>query len=120
MAQTSLVQATFRISEADLEFMVLDKEDIPVDFQDYQVVREGVLDNQMMAEHGFAGSTPEKFSQAGRITGFMREFGPTSDMLIHDGFNFVGATVAHHVSIGSPLAQTIGITGRPIATTVHQ
>lgn len=95
MAQTSLVQATFRISESDLEFMVLDREDIPVDFQDYQVVREGILDNQMMAEHGFAGSTPEKFSRAGRITGFMREFGPTSDMLIHDGFNFVGATVAH-------------------------
>ena len=93
--QTSLVQATYRISEQDLEFMVLDRDDIPSDFERYQVIREGTLDNAMMAEHGFAGSTADKFRSAGRATGFMREFGPTSDMGVHDGLNFVGATVAH-------------------------
>ncbi len=93
--QTSLVQATYRISEHDLEFMVLDKDDIPSDFERYQVIREGILDNAMMAEHGFSGSTADKFESAGRATGFMREFGPTSDMGVHDGLNFVGATVAH-------------------------
>ncbi len=95
MAGTSLSQATYRISESDLEFMVLDKGDIPSAFSGYQVVREGVLDNEMMAEHGFSGSTPERFKKAGRINGFMREFGPTADMGVFDGFNFVGATVTH-------------------------
>ena len=32
---------------------------------------------------------------AGRVTGFMREFGPTSSMGTQDGFNFLVATVAH-------------------------
>lgn len=95
MAGTALSQATYRVSESDLEFMALDRDDIPSEFKDYQVVREGVLDNQMMAEHGFTSSTAERFQQAGRINGYMREFGPTADMPVFDGFNFVGATVAH-------------------------
>ena len=95
MAEASLVQATYRISESDLEFMVLDKDDLPPEFRGYQVVREGVLDNEMMAEHGFDGSTAGRFREAGRISGHMREFGPTAEMPIFDGFNFVGATVAH-------------------------
>lgn len=95
MAGTALSQATYRVSEGDLEFMALDRDDIPLEFKGYQVVREGVLDNQMMAEHGFAGSTPERFRLAGRINGYVREFGPTADMAVFDGFNFVGATVAH-------------------------
>ena len=95
MAGASLSQATYRVSEGDLEFMVLDKDDIPEDFQGYQVVREGVLDNEQLSEHGFTGSTAERFKQVGRINGFVREFGPTSNMQIYDGFNFVGATVSH-------------------------
>lgn len=95
MTGSSLSQATYRISESDLESMVLDKDDIPSEFKGYQVVREGVLDNEMMAEHGFVGSTAERFRNAGRLNGFMREFGPTADMGVYDGFNFVGATVAH-------------------------
>lgn len=95
MAGTALSQATYRVSEGDLEFMALDRDDIPLEFKGYQVVREGVLDNQAMAEHGFAGSTAERFRSAGRINGYMREFGPTADMAVFDGFNFVSATVAH-------------------------
>jgi hypothetical protein len=91
----SLSQATYQVAENDLEFMVLDKMDIPQEFRGYQVVREGVLSNEMMAEHGFAGSTAARFRTAGRINGYMRELGATSDMPIFDGFNFVGATVAH-------------------------
>jgi hypothetical protein len=91
----ALSRATFRIIESDLEFMVLDKGSMPPEFQGYQVVREGVLSNQMMAEHGFPGSTAERFRRSGRINGYMREFGPTANMSIFDGFNFVGATVAH-------------------------
>ena len=95
MSTLALNRATFRISETDLEFMVLDKESMPEQFRGYQVVREGVLDNQMMAEHGFEGSTAERFRDAGRIAGHMREFGPTSNMPVYDGFDFVGATVVH-------------------------
>ena len=91
----SLERATFHISEADLEFMVLDKGDLSPEFSGHQIVREGVLDNETMAEHGFANSTAARFRQAGRATGFMREFGPTSSMAAPDGFNFLAATVAH-------------------------
>ena len=91
----ALERATFALNDADLEFMVLGKGDLPSQFQAHQVVREGILDNEMMAETGFANSTAQRFRQAGRITGFMREFGPTSSMASPDGFNFLAATVAH-------------------------
>ena len=95
MTSAALERATYRISEQDLEYMVLDKADLPDEFQGYQQVRAGVLDNENMAAHGFSGSTADRFRGAGRITGFMREFGPTSDMNVFDGFNFVGSSVAH-------------------------
>ncbi len=91
----ALERATFGLSDADLEFMVLGKGELPSQFQGHQVVREGILDNEMMAESGFANSTAERFRQAGRITGFMKEFGPTSNMASSDGFDFLAATVAH-------------------------
>ncbi len=91
----AMERATFSVSDADLEFMVLGKGELPAQFQSYQVVREGILDNEMMAESGFANSTAQRFRQAGRITGFMKEFGPTSSMASPDGFNFLAATVAH-------------------------
>jgi hypothetical protein len=75
--------------------MVLTKRELPSEFQEYQVVREGILDNETLAQHGFTASTSQRFRQAGRITGYMREFGPTASMVVADGFNFVAATVAH-------------------------
>ncbi len=95
MTSAALERATYRVSDQDLEYMVLDKVDLPPEFADYQQVRVGVLDNENMAAHGFSGSTAVRFREAGRITGYMREFGPTSDMNVFDGFNFVGSTVAH-------------------------
>ena len=95
MTQLALSRATFRITEDQLEYMVLDRENMPQEFQGYQVVREEVLENQTMAERGFTGSTAERFRLAGRINGYVREFGPTSNMSVFDGFDFVGATVAH-------------------------
>ena len=91
----SLERATFSISVADLDLMVLEKSELPAEFQRHQVVREGPLDNEAMAENGFASSTAERFKLAGRVNGFMREFGPTSNMAIPDGFNFLAASVAH-------------------------
>ncbi len=95
MTSAALERATYRVSDLDLEYMVLDRSELPDDFQGYQQVRVGVLDNENMAAHGFAGSTADRFRDAGRITGYMREFGPTSEMNVFDGFNFVGSTVAH-------------------------
>ena len=89
----ALDRATFGISEESLQYMVLDKTDMPEEFQGFQVVREGPLDNETMAQHGFQGNTPERFRTLGRVTGFMRELGKTSNA--GDGFNFLGATVVH-------------------------
>ena len=91
----SLDRATFGVNDADLGLMVLEKTEMPEEFLGHQVVREGPLNNEAMAENGFANSTAERFKQAGRINGFMREFGPTSNMSAHDGFNFLVASVAH-------------------------
>ena len=88
-------RATFRVTEDDLELMVLEKGELPIEFRGHQVVREGLLDNETMAQHGFADSTAARFQKAGRITGYMREFGPTSSMQARDGTNFLAATVAH-------------------------
>jgi hypothetical protein len=76
--------------------MVLEPGDLPPEFQGYQVVREGLMDNDTLAEQGFRGNTGERFGQAGRINGYVREFtsGATTTA-VADGFNFVGATVAH-------------------------
>ena len=91
----SLDKATFHITEADLEFMVLEKSDLASEFSEHQVIREGALDNETMAEHGFANSSADRFRQAGRVTGFIREFGPPSSMAAPDGFNFLASTVTH-------------------------
>ena len=89
----ALDRATFGISEESLQYMVLEKPDMPEEFQEFHVVREGPLDNEAMAQHGFQGNTPERLRTLGRVTGFMRELGETSNAV--DGFNFLGATVAH-------------------------
>jgi len=75
--------------------MTLEATDLPDDLRGYQLARSGPLDNSEMAENGFQGSTVERFRNAGRIGGFMREFVPTSDVTPSSGVNFVGATVVH-------------------------
>ena len=66
-------RATDAVSEADLERMLLLPADMPPDFSDFVVAREGVLDNETMANNGFPGQTEEKIDEAGRITGYLRE-----------------------------------------------
>jgi hypothetical protein len=75
--------------------MVLEKSEFPSDFQSHQVVREGELDNERLARNGFAGSTAQRFLEAGRVTGNMRELGPTADMAMTDGVDFMAASVVH-------------------------
>ena len=90
-----LDRASYGVTESDLEFMVLDHAELPQEFQSHEVAREGLLDNQTMAEYGFANSSSERFRGAGRVTGFMKEFGLRPSGQDSDGFNFIAATVAH-------------------------
>ena len=95
MTSSSIDRATYSVGEAALDLMVLEKAGFPETFQGHQVIREGALDNETLAENGFDGSTAERFSQAGRVTGVMRELGPTSNMAMSDGFDFMAASVVH-------------------------
>ena len=95
MVTSALTRATYRVTEDILQDMVLDRGEFPGDFQGHQVVREGELDNEHLAQNGFAGSTARRFQEAGRVTGHMRELGPTSGMAMADGFDFMAASVVH-------------------------
>ncbi len=95
MSANPLWTATYRVGEPDLEYMTLEAGDLPDELRGYQLARSGPLDNAEMAENGFKGSTADRFRNAGRIGGFMREFVPTSDVSPASGVNFVGATVVH-------------------------
>ncbi len=95
MTSSSIDRATYSIGENALDLMVLEKTGFPELFQAHQVVREGSLDNETLAQNGFEGASAERFSQAGRVTGVMRELGPTSNMGMSDGFDFMAATVVH-------------------------
>ena len=91
----AVTRATFEIGEADLPRLVLVEDNLPARYQDFQALREGGLDNRTMSEHGFAGASEERFRRAGRITGFLREFGLPGPQVYIDGVDFVVASVAH-------------------------
>ena len=95
MTSFSIDRATYSVGEGALDHMVLEKTGFPEQFQGHQVVREGTLDNETLAQNGFDGTTAERFVRAGRVTGVMREFGPTSRMVMEDGFDFMAASVVH-------------------------
>ena len=91
----AVTRATFEIGEADLPRLVLVEDNLPARYQDFQALREGGLDNRSMAEHGFAGASEERFRRAGRVAGFLREFGLPGPQVYIDGVDFVVASVAH-------------------------
>ena len=95
MVSGSMERATYSVTVSSLELMVLEKADFPSGFQGHQVIRDGELDNETLARNGFTGNTADRFFQAGRVTGSMRELGPTSDMRMQDGFDFMVASVVH-------------------------
>jgi hypothetical protein len=95
LATTALTRATYRVTEETLDDMVLAKSEFPSEFQGHQVAREGELDNERLARNGFAGSSAERFRDAGRVTASMRELGPTSEMDMTNGFDFMAASVVH-------------------------
>ena len=95
MTSFSIDRATYSVGENALDLMLLEKFAFPEAFQGHQIIREGTLDNDTLAQNGFEGTTSQRFSEAGRVTGVMRELGPTSNMAMVDGFDFMAASVVH-------------------------
>ena len=96
MANTQLSRATHRILEGDLEAMVLEREQFPADFRSFVPLRTGFLDNDILAQQGFPGSSAQSFRDVGRVSGYLKEFGsavPSDEM--RDGTDLAIATVAH-------------------------
>ena len=93
--QVSITQATMELRENDLPNMVLLEEDLVSPFDGFSAVREGELDNRTMAEHGFSGATERRFREAGRISGFVREFVSPTAQLGMDGADLIVGSVAH-------------------------
>tara|TARA_Y100000817_G_scaffold129355_1_gene101462 strand:- start:1491 stop:2126 length:636 start_codon:yes stop_codon:yes gene_type:complete len=94
---TALSQSTYKISNyMSLKNMVLKKNSLPNELEGFELLRESELDNTTMAMHGFPGSSEEIYQEAGRITGYMREFCSPSAIPQHkDGSDIVAATIVH-------------------------
>ena len=87
---------TERIGREDLPAMVLDKEELPQELKGFALSKEGPLENETMAEHGFPGSTTGEIVATGRTTGYLREFANTFEIEnLGDGTNLMAATVVH-------------------------
>ncbi len=91
-----LTKASYEATEAELELMVLDSHQLQEEFRGFRLGREGEMNNDEMAEHGFPGNTGEGFRRLGRITGYHREFvAPPTRRTPVEGTDIAVATVAH-------------------------
>ena len=91
-----LTRATFAVAEDSLRKAVLERDMLPQEFADFEVFREGLLDNAAMAKQGFPGTSAEGIRQHGRITGFLKEFmSPPQSSSVTAGANVAVATVVH-------------------------
>ncbi len=91
----SISLATMELRENDLPNMVLAEDDLSPTYTGFSKLREGELDNRFLAEHGFSGSTERRFMEAGRITGYGREFFAAEARMDMDGVDMVVGSVAH-------------------------
>ena len=91
----SISQATMELKENDLPNMVLVEDDLLSTYSGFETLREGELDNRFLAEHGFSGSTERRFRDAGRITGYSREFFSPTTRMDMDGADMSIGSVAH-------------------------
>ena len=92
----SLAQATYELTSESLQNMTLGLEQLPNELSEFSLLRESILDNKTMATHGFPGNTEESYKNAGRLTGFLKEFASASAIpQSEDGSDIVAATVVH-------------------------
>jgi hypothetical protein len=93
----ALDRATRRIRESDLPHMLLDRDELPPACRDFQLSRDGILSNELMAEQGFPGNSADSFAALGRLTGYVQEFtAPAPEGgVIPAGYDFALASVVH-------------------------
>ncbi len=93
---SALNSATYRVTLDSLQYMALQRGQLPPELRSFGVMREGPLDNAAMAQHGFFGNTPESLLRLGRIGGYLREFGnPIPKPEVQDGTDLAAAVVLH-------------------------
>ncbi len=91
-----ITRATLDVREDDLPGMMPDVEDLPPQFHGFQMTKDGPLDNAELAEGSFPGNTEESYSEAGRITGHVREFvRPAESFPFAPGTDIVVCTTVH-------------------------
>ena len=73
-AGSALLDAVRGVPADELQYMVLDKAQLPVDLLSFDLMHEGELDNETMAKHGFGDRSAAQLRDLGRVTGWVREF----------------------------------------------
>ena len=92
----ALTKATLTTSPDSLQWAVLDRSSLPPEFQGFDLFREGVLDNEAMAQQGFPGNTAQTFRSHGRLTGYIKEYlAPSTSPGVAPGTDVAIATVVH-------------------------
>jgi len=74
MSTSYLYQAIESVTEDMLRSMVLDRQDMPQQYLDFELLREGILENSSMAERSLRQRSASDLRAIGRVTGFVLEF----------------------------------------------
>ena len=73
-AGSALLEAVRGVPADELQYMVLNAPQLPVDLAGFDLMHEGELDNETMAKNGFGERTGGQLREMGRVTGWVREF----------------------------------------------
>ena len=94
--QNALTRATYKIASTDLQRMALPTEHLPQEFTAFELVREGELTNEAMANLPLSDHTAEELRNLGRLTGYQKEWVTTvEESLMNDNIDLAVATVVH-------------------------
>ena len=94
--QNALTRATYKIASTDLQRMALPNEHLPQEFTAFELVREGELTNEAMANLPLSDHTAEELRNLGRLTGYQKEWVTTvEESLMNDNIDLAVATVVH-------------------------
>ena len=105
MAQDAVTRATYNINPEDLERMLLSRHQLPPGSESFQVVREGELSNEAMADLPMAGRSARQLRKIGRVTGYQREWLTTAqDDTLSEGDDLALATVVHFMETPQAVA----------------
>ena len=93
---TALTRATYSVSEALLEQMILARNELPSELATFEHGLSGSLDNRTMADQGFPGNSEDTFVKLGRITGYLAEYrNPSAASGFDSGTDVAAGTVVH-------------------------